>query len=81
MSAKLSLKKHAIFLLWKITFNQDESVARLCHQVVVFIPDMFWNSYLVKRHKIATNTANTEDREEWADLEYLESFYVCLSKF
>ncbi len=45
---------------------------------------MFWNSYLVKTHKIANNSATTEAREKSTDLESLEVqkyFDVRLTKF
>jgi hypothetical protein len=43
---------------------------------------MFCNSYLVKSHKTASNTATTKAREKiCTDLESLEFFDVCLTKF
>jgi hypothetical protein len=33
--------------------NEGKSVARFCHQVVSWVPDMFCNFYLSKSHKIA----------------------------
>ncbi len=45
-------------------FEQDKSAARFCHQVAAWGPDMFSNFYLVKSHKIAYNSATTEDREK-----------------
>ncbi len=45
-------------------------------------PDMFCNFYLVKYHKNTKNSTTTKGREKIsADLESLELFDVCLTKF
>ncbi len=44
--------------------NEGKSAASFSHQVAAFIPDMFWNFYLVKNHKIANNSATIEAREK-----------------
>jgi hypothetical protein len=41
--------------------------------VAAWFPDMFWNCYLVKNHKIAKNSTTTKAREKLiTDLESLE---------
>ncbi len=45
-----------------MSFNQDKSAAELYCQVAAWVPDMFCNFYLVKRHNIANNSATTEAR-------------------
>ncbi len=53
--------------------NQDKSAARFCYQVAAWDPDIFSNFYLMKSHKIANNSANTETREKIStDLKSLE---------
>jgi hypothetical protein len=53
--------------------------------VASLVPDMFYNFYLVKNHKIANKSATTEAREKIStDLESLEFwkyFAACLTKF
>jgi len=39
-------------------------VARFCHQVAAWIPDMFCNFYLMKHHEIANNSATAEAEEK-----------------
>jgi hypothetical protein len=51
--------------------NEGISVANYCHQVAALVPDMFCNFYLVKNHKIANNSVNTEAKEKMST--YLES--------
>jgi hypothetical protein len=41
-------------------FYQDKSAASFCRQVTTWAPDMFCNSFLVKNHKIANNSASTK---------------------
>ncbi len=49
------------------------SAASFCYQVAALVPHMFYNFYIVKTHKIANNSANTEDREQISkDLNSLE---------
>ncbi len=65
--------------------NQDKSAARFCCQVAAWVPDMFFNFYLVKSHKIVVNSPTIEARVRIsADLESLDFynfFDVCLLKF
>jgi hypothetical protein len=42
--------------------NEGKSAARLCHQVAAWVPDMFYNFYLLKSYKIANNSGNNEAR-------------------
>ncbi len=42
------------------TQNVRKSVARFCHQVAPWVPDVFCNFYFAKNHKIAYNSATTE---------------------
>jgi hypothetical protein len=50
--------------------------------VAAWVQDMFWNFYLVKSHKISNTSATTEAREKIStDLESVEFFDVCLTKF
>ena len=61
-----------------------QTAASFCRQVAAWLPDMFWNCYLVKNHKIAKNSTTTKAREKiCADSESLEfkKIYVCLTKF
>jgi hypothetical protein len=60
---------------------QDKSVARFCHQVAAWFPDMFYIYFLVINHNIANNSTTDEAREKIST--YLESleFYKFLSMF
>jgi hypothetical protein len=50
--------------------------------VAAWVPDMFYNFYLEKNHKIVNNSTATEAREKIiTDLESLEFFDACLTKF
>jgi hypothetical protein len=50
--------------------------------LAALFPDMFCNFYLVKNHRIADNSTTTKAREKIrTDLESLEFFDVCLTKF
>ncbi len=54
-------------------WNDEKSAASFCHQVASLVPDMLYNFYLVKNHKIANKSATTEAREKIStDLESLE---------
>jgi hypothetical protein len=44
--------------------KEGKSASRLCHQVAAWVPDMFYNFYLVKSYKIANNSATNEAREK-----------------
>ncbi len=60
-------------LKFVLLFHWYKSVAIFCRQVAAWVPDMFWNFYLVKNHKIANTTTTTDAREKMStDLEYLE---------
>jgi hypothetical protein len=53
------------------------SAASFFLQEAVLVPDMFCNFYLVKNHRIANNSANTEAREKISTyLETLENFLM-----
>ncbi len=58
----------------KTFYSEGKSAASFCRQVAAFVPDMFWNFYLVKNHKIAKKTQQPLKLEEkiGTDLEYLE---------
>jgi hypothetical protein len=48
-----------------------QSAANLCCQVAAWVPDMLFNSYLVKNHKFAYSSTNIKAKEKIrADLEY-----------
>jgi hypothetical protein len=44
--------------------NEGKSSASFCRQVAALVPDMFYNFYLVKNHKIAKNSTTTKAREK-----------------
>ncbi len=44
--------------------NQEISVASVCHWVATWVPEMFYNFYLVKNQKIADYSATTEGKEK-----------------
>jgi hypothetical protein len=44
--------------------NQGKSAASFCHQVAAWFPDIFWNFYCVKNHKIAINSTTSKAREK-----------------
>jgi hypothetical protein len=52
---------------------RGKSAARVCHQVVAWVPDMFCKFYLGKNHKIAKKKPTTTKAREKisADLESL----------
>jgi hypothetical protein len=68
-----------------VSLIEEKSAASFCRQVAELVLDMFCNFYLLKNHKIASNSATTKAREKIST--YLESlelnkfFDVCLSKF
>jgi len=47
-------------MLSQFFYHSDKLVSIYCHQVAAWVPDMFCNIYLVKNHKIANNSTNTE---------------------
>ncbi len=63
--------------LWPL----GKSAASFCHQAAAWVPDMFWNFYLMKNYKIANISATTWVREKIST--YLESLKidVYLTKF
>jgi hypothetical protein len=44
--------------------NEGKSAASFCRQVVAWFPDMFYNFYFIKDHKIAKNSTATKAREK-----------------
>jgi hypothetical protein len=44
--------------------KKDKSAARFCCKVAAWFPDMDFNFYFVKNHKIAKNSTTTEDKEK-----------------
>jgi len=52
------------FLLLDGSDNEGISAASFCCQVATLVQDIFYNFYIVKNHKIAKNSATTEDREK-----------------
>jgi hypothetical protein len=42
--------------------NERKSSTRFCGQVAAWVPDMFYNFYLMKISKIAKNSATTKAR-------------------
>ncbi len=52
---------------------EGKSPASFCHQVAAWFPDMFFNFYFVKNHKIAKNWTTTKAAVKLnTDLETLE---------
>jgi hypothetical protein len=52
--------------------------------MALWVPDMFYNFYLVKSHKIANISITTETRKKQAPFficRILEIFDLCLTKF
>ncbi len=49
---------------WVIVPHQDKLGAIFCFQVAEQVPDIFYNFYSVKNHKIVHNAAITEAREK-----------------
>jgi len=45
-----------------VTINEGISAVSICRQVAASVPDMFYNFYLVKNHKIVNNSAIPEAR-------------------
>jgi len=53
--------------------NEGESAASFCWLVAALFPDMFFNIYVVKNHKIAKSSTNTKARYKIStDLESLK---------
>jgi hypothetical protein len=46
----------------------EKSAASLQHHAAAWFPDMFYNFYLAKNHKIANNSTYTEAREKKAHI-------------
>jgi hypothetical protein len=44
--------------------NEGKSADSFCRQVAALVPASLCNFYLVKNHKIADNSATTEDRKK-----------------
>jgi hypothetical protein len=44
--------------------NMGKTAASFCHQVAVWVGDMFCNCYSVKNHKIAKNSTNNKARKK-----------------
>ncbi len=65
--------------------NEGKSAVSFCCQVAGLLPDMFFNFYLVKNHKIANKSATTETTEKnkhtFGIHRMLEFFVACLTKF
>ncbi len=59
---------------------KDKSAASFCCQVATWVPDIVFNFYFVKNHKIANNSS-TKVRENKLRFGILIIFYVCLAKF
>ncbi len=51
--------------------NEGKWAASFCRKVAAFVPDMFCNFYIVKKHNVVNNSAFTETREKIST--YLES--------
>jgi len=68
-----------------VLFNEEESPASFCLQVVAWVTDVFCNFYLVKNLKISDNSTTTKSTEKIGTnleaLEFQEIFYACLTKF
>ncbi len=59
----------------------DKTVASFCHWVAVQFPDLFFNFYLMKNHKVANKSVAIEAREKVnTDLESLYFFMKILIK-
>jgi hypothetical protein len=62
--------------------NEEKSAASFCFQVAAWFPDMFWNFYFVKNHKIAKKTQSGEKMStDYESLKFKEFFDACLTKF
>jgi hypothetical protein len=64
--------------------NEGKSAAIFCRQVAVLVPDMFCTFYLVKKYKIANNSATTkakENKTRFGVYRISKENYVCLTKF
>jgi hypothetical protein len=62
--------------------NKGISAASFWPQVAAWVLDMLCNFYLMKNHKIAKNSTTTKGIGKIStDLESLEFFNVCLTKF
>jgi hypothetical protein len=44
--------------------NYDKLATSFCHQVAAWVPDMFCDFQLAKKHKIADNSTTTKAREK-----------------
>ncbi len=65
--------------------NEGIAAASFCCQVAALVEDMFCTFYLVKNHKIVSNSATTEAREKIStyleSLEFKKFLGVCFTKF
>jgi hypothetical protein len=61
------------------TINEGKSATSFCCLVAALFPDMFWNFYLAKSHKIAKNSTTTKARQKI--ITYLEILRIFLTKF
>jgi len=66
-------------------FNEGISAASFWHQVAALVPDMFYNFYLVKNHKIVNSSLTTDAREKITtyleSLEFCNFLKICLTNF
>jgi hypothetical protein len=54
-------------------YNECKSAASFCYQLAAWIPNVFFNFLLVKKHNIANTSTTTEAREKISiDLESLD---------
>ncbi len=44
--------------------NEGKSLASFCHRVAAWFPDVIYNFYLVKNHKIAKNSTSPQARQK-----------------
>jgi hypothetical protein len=65
--------------------NSCKSAASFYRLMAAWVPDMFYNFYLVKKHKIAKNSTTTIARENISthleSLEFWKFFDIRLTKF
>jgi hypothetical protein len=73
-----------IFMPSSVMFidGEGKSAGSFCQQVAAWVLGMFCKFYLVKNHKIAKIQHPLKaEKKIRTDLEFLEFYYVCLTKF
>jgi hypothetical protein len=63
-----------------VTINEGKSATSFCCQVAAWFPDIFWNFYSVKTHKIAKNLTTTKARQKiitYLEIHRILEFFWC----